>query len=386
MWSNLSLSSLASSLTGLSTQVTSTVASTATTLTSTAVHFIEDQKRSYAEEEAKIEDKRKQQQYAATHSPPTALPLWHTFTEDKSVLEAELKQRILRLATDPRTFLSSAPDAGLFPFSLELALPHIQLALRNDPLLSRMQYRLVPRKVSERQFWTNYMYRVSMVREQMEVGELFEVGRVEAEVERERSREERLKAQQDALDKDRKDRQDRIRGALKGDAAAVGSDGEERVERKQQEEKKNEDDNVQRLSSSQPFSSSSSSSSKPVPPAAPSQRRDSEPDMDFVSDEYVHVASQDAALVGSMRKELGLTQPTTTAAQPAAMTTTAATAIAAGGQSVVKGVGEGASEAELDELESMLEDAGTDAAAADEGRDELLDELEEELTDERNLP
>ena len=368
MWSNLSLSSLASSLTDLSTQVTSTVTSTANTLTNSAVHFIEDQKRSYAEEEAKIEKTRQQQQYAATHSPPSALPLWHTFSEDKSVLEAELRQRILRLATDPRTFLSSAPDPALFPFSLELALPHIQLALQNDPLLSRMQYRLVPRKVSERQFWTNYMYRVSMVREQMEVGELFEVGRVEAEVERERSRQERLQAQEEAIERDRKGRQERIRGALQSDGAA--SSGDEVAEHKQQQEKKQED-SVQRTTAA-------ASSSKGVPPPAPAERRDSEPDMEFVSDEYVHVASQDVALVGSMRKELGLAQPA------AHVATIASASAAAGGQSKAS---EGASEAELDELESMLEETDVNVSAgADEGRDELLEELEEELTDERNLP
>ena len=374
MWSNLSLSSLASSLTDLSSQVTSTVASTATTLTTTAVHFIEDQKRSYAEEEAKIENKRQQQQYAATHSPPTALPLWHTFAEDKSVLEAELKQRILRLATDPRTFLSSAPDPALFPFSLELALPHIQLALANDPLLSRMQYRLVPRKVSERQFWTNYMYRVSMVREQMGVGELFEVGRVEAEVERERSREEKLKAQEEALSSDRKDRQERIRGALKSDGVAVG--GGAGAEVKQEEEKTKEEDNDKRTTAA---AVSPPSSPKVLPLPAAAQRRDSEPDMEFVSDEYVHVASQDVALVGSMRKELGLAQP------PAS--TAATTSAAAGGRSAVKGANGEASEAELDELESMLADTDVNASTGlDEGSDELLEELEDELTDERALP
>ena len=394
MWSNLSLSSLASSLTDLSTQVTSTVTSTASNLTSTAVHFIEDQKRSYEEETAKIEQKRQKEQYDASHNPPPALPLWHTFSEDKSVLEAELKQRILRLATDPRTFLSSAPDPALFPFSLELALPHIQLALQNDPLLARMQYRLVPRKVSERQFWTNYMYRVSMVREQMEVGELFEVGRVEAEVERERSREERLKAQEEAIERDRKDRQDRIKGALKSDAAGAKSASDPGGERKQQQQEvKFKEDNNNNKSQQQTSTTTSTTSTtpsqpttQPIPQPTPAQRRDSEPDMEeFVSDEYVHVASQDVALLGSMRKEMGLVQPV------------------GGGQGQVGGVGGGkgvvgggggggvagdVGEAELDELESMLADADVDADASAAGADgdELLEELEGELTEERNLP
>ena len=378
MWSNLSLASLASSLTDLSSQVASTVASTATTITAQAQHFIEDEKRSYAEEEAKIERQRQQQQFAATHSPPPALPLWHTFTEDKSVLEAELKQRILRLASDPRSFLSSAPDSALFPFSLELALPHIQLALKSDPLLARMQYRLVPRKVSERQFWTNYMYRVACVREQMGVGELFEVGRVEAEVERERSRAERLKAQQDALEKDKRERQERIKGALKNDGTAGG---EEKAERKQQEKK--EDDSASTQSKASAASPPPTTSSKVAPPPPVSERRDSEPDVEFASDsygeEYVHVAAQDEALVGSMREELGLPPPSAHLL--------AATAGKGAAQSGAKGDSADASEAELDELESMLED--TDASATvgvDGGSDELLDELEEELTDGRHLP
>ena len=394
MWSNLSFSSLASSLTDLSTTVTTTVTSTATNLTNTAANFIEDQKRSYEQEQAKIEQKKKQQTYDSTHTPPPALPLWHTFTEQHSVLEAELRQRILRLATDPRTFLSQAPDAALFPFSLQLALPHIQRALQSDALLARMQYRLVPRKVSERQFWTNYMYRVSMVREQMGVGELFEVGRVEAEVERERSREERLKAQEEGIEKDRKERQERSKGALKTDVAtATGatSSANDKVERKQQEENSKQDNTTHTTQHPTPSTTTTTTTTshttpptKPVPPPAASQRRDSVPDEEeFVSDEYVHVASQDVVL----RKELGLAQPTRAAGAAAA-------GQGVGGKGVVGGSGGvsggGVGEAELDELESMLADADVNddgtAAGGDDARDELLEELEGELTDERNLP
>jgi len=42
-----------------------------------------------------------------------AFPLWHTWSEDTSILEAELKERILSLTSDPRTYLAQAPDESV---------------------------------------------------------------------------------------------------------------------------------------------------------------------------------------------------------------------------------------------------------------------------------
>ena len=104
--------------------------------------------------------------------------------------------------------------------------------------------------------------------------------------------------------------------------------------------------------------------------------------MEFVSDDfsYVHVAPQEVALAASKGKEVGLAQPSS---RTAGMPGKAALAV---GQVVGTGEGVVASEAELDELESMLEETDVNATENDDGSNELLDELEGELTDERSLP
>ena len=45
---------------------------------------------------------------------------------------------------------------------METALPYANAALNYDPILPRIRYKLVPKKVSEMQFWKNYFYRVQL--------------------------------------------------------------------------------------------------------------------------------------------------------------------------------------------------------------------------------
>ena len=75
----------------------------------------------------------------------------------------ELRLLILKLCEDENTFLVEAPTSeSVFPFSMDTALPYANAALNYDPILPRIRYRLVPKKISETQFWKNYFYRVQL--------------------------------------------------------------------------------------------------------------------------------------------------------------------------------------------------------------------------------
>mmetsp|Transcript_1834 Transcript_1834/g.3527 ORF Transcript_1834/g.3527 Transcript_1834/m.3527 type:complete len:295 (-) Transcript_1834:192-1076(-) len=92
------------------------------------------------------------------------IPPWVALDESKAILEAPLKEKVLQLSKEERTFLVPAPEE-VFDFELVAALPYIQGALQADPELNKIRYRLVPKKLSEEVFFRNYFYRVSVLRE-----------------------------------------------------------------------------------------------------------------------------------------------------------------------------------------------------------------------------
>ena len=396
-WSLPSFSSLASSLTDLSTKVTSTVSSTASSVGSTASdllspltdsvsHLISDTKRSFDEEQSKVDQRRAQMRSLEQRPPPTSL--WSVASESQQILEAELKQRILRLSADPRTFLSPAPDDASFSFSLDVAYPYCEVALREDAGLGRARYRLVPRRVSEHQFWKNYMWRVATVREQMGVGELFETTALQADADRAKLKAERIKKREEDIAREKKMQQQQQltaasqqKPAVPLPVAAAALPSPPVREEKDSERKASSpspppasmrpSSSFSSLSSSS-ISSSAASSSPTRPRAAGAgagstgrERRHSV-DGEFISDDYVNVASQDVALVGAMRKELGL--------QGRGGESSSAAAAEAledegdGGEGL-----EGVTDADLDDLEMMLADIQVNEGDAS---NDLLEELE----------
>lgn len=56
---------------------------------------------------------------------------------------------------------------------MDSALKFALAALSSDPNLDPMRFKLVPKKLKDEQFWRNYFYRVSLLREQMDVEPLF---------------------------------------------------------------------------------------------------------------------------------------------------------------------------------------------------------------------
>eukprot|EP00092_Neocalanus_flemingeri_P022382 GFUD01024275.1.p1 GENE.GFUD01024275.1~~GFUD01024275.1.p1 ORF type:complete len:319 (-),score=100.63 GFUD01024275.1:304-1260(-) len=83
--------------------------------------------------------------------------------------EDELKTKILELSEDKRNFLRAQPTGVKFDFETLAIASHAEVLLEADPRLQKMRYELVPKKVEEEKFWSNYFYRVGLVKQSFEV-------------------------------------------------------------------------------------------------------------------------------------------------------------------------------------------------------------------------
>lgn len=126
-------------------------------------------KEAVEKEVAEMENERRQ---ARGTSPPAlpdpkTVPLpWDNVPDvtDEGLL-AMMKEKILALSHDKHTFLDAA--ALRAPNDVNSLVALAQRMVVADPYLDKMRFWLVPRKVSEEAFWTNYFARVVAVREAM---------------------------------------------------------------------------------------------------------------------------------------------------------------------------------------------------------------------------
>ncbi|KAG8230945.1 hypothetical protein J437_LFUL002978 [Ladona fulva] len=88
--------------------------------------------------------------------------------------EEALKEQILSLSTDRRNFVRSPPAGVEFQFDLESFMPVAQATLAQDPNLQQMRFELVPKVISEDNFWRNYFYRVGLIRQSSELTSMAE--------------------------------------------------------------------------------------------------------------------------------------------------------------------------------------------------------------------
>jgi len=61
----------------------------------------------------------------------------------------------------------SPPSGVSFEWDWEQMAPIAKAILKDDPNLEKMRYELVPKVVSEENFWRNYFYRVTLLKESM---------------------------------------------------------------------------------------------------------------------------------------------------------------------------------------------------------------------------
>lgn len=88
----------------------------------------------------------------------TALPPWVGCANEEA-----LKEECLSLSTDRRNFVRSPPAGVDFQFDYEVSYGIAMAIMEQDPNLEKMRYELVPKVISEENFWRNYFYRVSLI-------------------------------------------------------------------------------------------------------------------------------------------------------------------------------------------------------------------------------
>ncbi|KNC81032.1 hypothetical protein, variant [Sphaeroforma arctica JP610] len=89
------------------------------------------------------------------------MPLWAGFADEESV-----KAQILTLSLDKRNFLVDPPAGNDFHFDLDIFSAACMSALKYDPRIETVRFELVPKTVKESRFWRNYLYRVSLIKQQ----------------------------------------------------------------------------------------------------------------------------------------------------------------------------------------------------------------------------
>ncbi|XP_054715231.1 synapse-associated protein 1-like [Uloborus diversus] len=139
---------------------------TGRTLTETA-----KQLKTTVEENSILGDFNKEQQAFATsknsESKDESPPPW-VGTED----EENLKQQILSLSADRRNFLRSPPTGVKFDFDFDSMYPVAKTMLKEDPALETMRFEIVPKLINEENFWRNYFYRVSLVKQSSKLNKM----------------------------------------------------------------------------------------------------------------------------------------------------------------------------------------------------------------------
>ncbi|XP_019880360.1 synapse-associated protein of 47 kDa isoform X3 [Aethina tumida] len=88
----------------------------------------------------------------------TAVPPWSGCSNEEA-----LKDECLSLSTDKRNFVRSPPAGVDFQFDYEVSYPVAMAIMEQDPNLEKMRYELVPKVITEENFWRNYFYRVSLI-------------------------------------------------------------------------------------------------------------------------------------------------------------------------------------------------------------------------------
>merc|ERR1712136_195392 len=125
----------------------------------------------FNKEQEKFIDNRKEVS-AATGA---GLAPWTGYAED----EETLKDQILSLSADERHFLRPPPGGVAYQFDYEQSYPMALATLEADPTLRAMRFKLVPKRIKEEDFWRNYFYRVSLIKQSVALSAMGEEGEKE---------------------------------------------------------------------------------------------------------------------------------------------------------------------------------------------------------------
>ncbi|XP_053697233.1 synapse-associated protein of 47 kDa isoform X7 [Sabethes cyaneus] len=86
--------------------------------------------------------------------------------------EAKIKEEILSLSADRRNFVRAPPAGVEFEFDYDRLYPVALAIMNEDKELEKMRFELVPKIITEENFWRNYFYRVSLICQAGDLGTL----------------------------------------------------------------------------------------------------------------------------------------------------------------------------------------------------------------------
>lgn len=86
--------------------------------------------------------------------------------------EENVKQQILSLSADKRNFVRSPPSGVQFEFDIDSMSPVAMALLQEDTNLEKMRFEIVPKLIPETDFWRNYFYRVSLIKQSTQLSAL----------------------------------------------------------------------------------------------------------------------------------------------------------------------------------------------------------------------
>ena len=100
------------------------------------------------------------------------LPPWVPATPEEKEAEGEFREAILRLSHAAANLIAPHPlhDHPDFHFDWVDHRPFAEAAYRGDKRLHRLLPRLVPKRISEEDFWRNYFSHVFAVKRRFEIG------------------------------------------------------------------------------------------------------------------------------------------------------------------------------------------------------------------------
>lgn len=86
--------------------------------------------------------------------------------------EEKIKDEVFSLSSDRRNFVRAPPAGSDFEFNYDTSYPTAVALMAEDPALEKMRFDLVPKIITEENFWRNYFYRVSLIVQAGELGTL----------------------------------------------------------------------------------------------------------------------------------------------------------------------------------------------------------------------
>lgn len=86
--------------------------------------------------------------------------------------EENVKQQVLSLSADKRNFVRSPPSGVQFEFDMDTMSPVAMALLQEDSNLEKMRFEIVPKLIPESDFWRNYFYRISLIKQSTQLSAL----------------------------------------------------------------------------------------------------------------------------------------------------------------------------------------------------------------------